>query len=92
MFQRLAEMQYSAFHGTLSCGKLTSSIVLSPTPQPYAVPGEIDPVKKRIAQTIEICGFLDVGDIGSPMVLSRHLVLPFGKGLEPCNNLFQNSD
>jgi len=83
MFQRLAEMQYSSFHGTLSCGKLNSSIVLSPTPQPYTVPGEIDN-KKRIAQTIEICGFLDVSDVGSPMVLSRHLVLPFGKGLSIC--------
>lgn len=79
MFQRLAETQYSSFHGTLSCGKLTSSIVLSPTPQPHAIPGDLDN-KIRIAQTIEICGFLDVGDIGSPMVLSRHLVLPFGKG------------
>ncbi|XP_059487646.1 integrator complex subunit 14 [Neocloeon triangulifer] len=80
LFQRLAESQYTSFHGTLSCGKLSSSIVLSPTPQPFCTTGEVES-RKRISQNIEICGFLDVGDIGSPMVFSRHLVLPFGKDL-----------
>lgn len=29
-----------------------------------------------ISQTITVCGFLNLSDIGSPMSMSRHLVLP----------------
>lgn len=29
-----------------------------------------------ISKTIEICGFISVGDVGSPSSISRHLVLP----------------
>ncbi|CAB3385064.1 Hypothetical predicted protein, partial [Cloeon dipterum] len=76
MFQKLAEIQYTSFQGTLSCGKLKSNIVLSPAPQPLKVDKDN---RRRISQNIEICGFISVCDVGSPMALSRHLVLPFGK-------------
>jgi hypothetical protein len=33
-------------------------------------------VKRSISDTIEVCGFIDVADVGSPMAISRHLVLP----------------
>lgn len=31
---------------------------------------------KMISRTIMVCGFLNLADIGSPMSLSRHLILP----------------
>lgn len=31
---------------------------------------------KMISSTIFVCGFLNLADIGSPMSLSRHLILP----------------
>lgn len=33
-------------------------------------------VPRQISRKIEICGFLNMADIGSPMSLSRHIVLP----------------
>ena len=45
-----------------------------------------------IGSTLEICGFLDIADVASPPILSRHLVLPTikeklkeGKFLESCS-------
>ncbi|KAF4526527.1 hypothetical protein B566_EDAN005894 [Ephemera danica] len=83
MFQRLAETQFSSFQGTLTCGNLSSSIVLSPIPQPYSNPLEVDSPKRSISPILEVCGFLDVADVGSPMVVSRHLVLPVYTGKAP---------
>jgi hypothetical protein len=37
-------------------------------------------VKRSISDTIEVCGFIDVADVGSPMAISRHLVLPHPTG------------
>lgn len=31
---------------------------------------------KMISRTITVCGFLNLADIGSPMSLSRHLIMP----------------
>jgi hypothetical protein len=37
-------------------------------------------MKRSISDTIEVCGFIDVADVGSPMAISRHLVLPHPTG------------
>lgn len=41
--------------------------------QPY---GESQDTPRMISRTIYVCGFLNLADIGSPMSVSRHLVLP----------------
>lgn len=42
--------------------------------QPYS--GDEKEGPKMISRTITLCGFLNLSDIGSPMSMSRHLVLP----------------
>lgn len=37
-----------------------------------------------ISRTIMVCGFLNLSDIGSPMSVSRHLVLPHENSVIPC--------
>lgn len=36
-----------------------------------------------VSNTIEICGFVDNADIGTPAAISRHLVLPIAGVHEP---------
>lgn len=49
---------------------------LIPPPQPHVEPNTEIP--RQINRKIEICGYLALADIGSPMSLSRHLILPLG--------------
>lgn len=45
--------------------------------QPYTKKTDFELVSGLvISNTIEICGFISVGDVGSPSAISRHLVLP----------------
>ncbi|XP_067002989.1 integrator complex subunit 14 [Anabrus simplex] len=80
MFQKLAEANFASFQGTLKCGNLGSRIILSPAPQPFSKTNDFESIKRSISDTIEVCGFLDVADVGSPMAISRHLVLPHSSG------------
>ncbi|EFN74464.1 UPF0464 protein C15orf44-like protein [Camponotus floridanus] len=76
-FQKLAEANYVSFQGYLKCGHLGSRILLSPAPMPYTKKADFELVPDLvISKTIEICGFISVGDVGSPSSISRHLVLP----------------
>nr|CAD7575802.1 unnamed protein product [Timema californicum] len=76
MFQKMAETNFAPFVGTLKCGNLESRVVLSPAPQTYYKETDFETVKRAMSSTIEVCGFMDVADVGSPMATSRHLVLP----------------
>ncbi|GLH02323.1 Integrator complex subunit 14 [Gryllus bimaculatus] len=80
MFSKLAEANFASFTGTLKCGNLGSRIILYPAPQPFTKTSDFESIKKSISDTIEVCGFLDVADVGSPMAVSRHLVLPHSSG------------
>ncbi|XP_069692439.1 integrator complex subunit 14 [Periplaneta americana] len=80
MFHKLAEANFSSFQGMLKCGNLGSQIVLSPSPQPFSKANDFEAIKRTISDTIEVCGFIDVADVGSPMAISRHLVLPHPTG------------
>ncbi|XP_018398883.1 PREDICTED: von Willebrand factor A domain-containing protein 9 [Cyphomyrmex costatus] len=76
-FQKLAETNYVSFQGYLKCGHLGSRILLSPPPMPYTKKTDFELASGlAISKTIEICGFISVGDVGSPSSISRHLVLP----------------
>ena len=82
VFQKLCETNFSAFYGTLKCGNLTARISLSPVPQPYTKITDFETVTKTFSDVIEVCGFIDTSDVGSPMAVSRHLIVPqpSGKG------------
>lgn len=80
MCQQMCEASYKPFEATLNCGtyfKLESSVLIWPPPLPYK---EVDllgsETMRTISKQLDICGFISISDIGSPMSISRHLVLP----------------
>ncbi|CAG9860668.1 unnamed protein product [Phyllotreta striolata] len=76
LFQKLADDMYTTFKGTLKCGNMESKIVLSPAPVPYTQVTDFESTTTIISDLIEVCGFISVSDVGSPMAVSRHLILP----------------
>nr|XP_022904609.1 integrator complex subunit 14 [Onthophagus taurus] len=83
MFQKLAEESYTSFKGTLKCGHLESKVILSPAPVPYTKITDFDYQTYNLSQTVEVCGFISIADVGSPMAISRHLILPASKDNAP---------
>ncbi|KAK9892940.1 hypothetical protein WA026_022812 [Henosepilachna vigintioctopunctata] len=75
LFHKLAEDIYTSFKGTLKCGNLKSRIMLYPAPVHYTKVTDFDCQTYMVSETIDILGFISVNDIGSPMAVSRHLVL-----------------
>ncbi|CAK7302191.1 Integrator complex subunit 14 [Vulpes lagopus] len=82
MFGKLIDLAYTPFHAILKCGHLTADVQVFPRPEPFVVDEEIDPIPKVINTDLEIVGFIDIADISSPPVLSRHLVLPIALNKE----------
>ncbi|KAG5876007.1 hypothetical protein JTB14_002176 [Gonioctena quinquepunctata] len=76
LFQKLAEEMYVMFKGVLKCGNLESKVILSPAPVLYTKVNDFDCQTYNVSELIEVCGFVAVGDVGSPMAVSRHLILP----------------
>uniref|UniRef100_A0A8C7GIP3 Integrator complex subunit 14 n=1 Tax=Oncorhynchus kisutch TaxID=8019 RepID=A0A8C7GIP3_ONCKI len=76
MFGRLIDEVYSPFPAVLRCGNLASDVQVFPRPEPVFLDEEIDPMPRHILTDLEIVGFIEIGDISSPPVMSRHLVLP----------------
>ncbi|KAK2848065.1 hypothetical protein Q7C36_009747 [Tachysurus vachellii] len=76
MFGKLIDHAYMPFHAVLRCGNLASDVQVFPRPEPVLLDEELDPVPKAVLTDLEIVGFIEIGDIASPPVLSRHLVLP----------------
>lgn len=78
--QRICDANYKQFEATLNCGsyfKLESKVLIWPTPLPYK---DVDVAGKEtsrmISKNLDVCGFINISDIGSPMSISRHLILP----------------
>ncbi|XP_017785176.1 PREDICTED: von Willebrand factor A domain-containing protein 9 [Nicrophorus vespilloides] len=86
IFQKLADEMYASFKGSLKCGHLESSIYLTPAPIPYTKVTDFEVNTSTVSNVIEVCGFISVGDIGSPMAVSRHLILPAGSPKDKLNN------
>ncbi|XP_067091126.1 integrator complex subunit 14 [Osmerus mordax] len=82
MFGRLIDQAYSPFHAVLRCGNLSSDVQVFPRPEPVIVDEEVDPMPRTVQTDLEIVGFIEIGDISSPPVISRHLVLPIAVNKE----------
>uniref|UniRef100_A0A673YK11 Integrator complex subunit 14 n=1 Tax=Salmo trutta TaxID=8032 RepID=A0A673YK11_SALTR len=82
MFGRLIDAAYSPFPAVLRCGNLASDVQVFPRPEPVFLDEEIDPMPRHILTDLEIVGFIEIGDISSPPVMSRHLVLPIAVNKE----------
>lgn len=76
LFQKLAETNYSSFSGMLKCGNLVSKVILSPTPMPYTKITDFECQTYSMGNEVEVCGFIEIAQVGSPAAVSRHLVLP----------------
>lgn len=80
MCQQICDANYKQFEATLNCGtyfKLESSVLIWPPPLPYKEVDQLGSETMRtISKQLDICGFISISDIGSPMSISRHLVLP----------------
>ncbi|KAG5273526.1 hypothetical protein AALO_G00152350 [Alosa alosa] len=82
MFGKLIDQAYSPFHAVLHCGNLSSDVQVFPRPEPMILDEEVDPIPKAVQTDLEIVGFIEIGDIASPPVISRHLVLPIAVNKE----------
>uniref|UniRef100_A0A3Q2DCD8 Integrator complex subunit 14 n=1 Tax=Cyprinodon variegatus TaxID=28743 RepID=A0A3Q2DCD8_CYPVA len=76
MFGMLIDRAYSPFHAVLHCGNLSSNVQVFPRPEPVVVDDEVEPIPRAVSTDLEIVGFIEIADISSPPVISRHLVLP----------------
>ncbi|GFR69232.1 von Willebrand factor A domain-containing protein 9-like [Elysia marginata] len=75
-FRKLAEKYYSQFWGTLCCGNFSCPVQLFPKPEPLVRDIDEERETYNISDKIDIIGFLDIKDIGSPPTIARHLILP----------------
>ncbi|CAB1331772.1 unnamed protein product, partial [Coregonus sp. 'balchen'] len=92
MFGRLIDAAYSPFPAVLRCGNLASDVQVFPRPEPVFLDEEIDPMPRHILTDLEIVGFIEIGDISSPPVMSRHLVLPIAVNKEWYGMLYSQAD
>lgn len=95
MFQKFAGDVFSPFVVSLNCGHLKCSVQLYPPPGPQHKIRDFENINVDIGSTLEICGFLDIADVASPPIISRHLVLPTAKEKpkeEPSTENVNNKD
>ncbi|KAG4069438.1 hypothetical protein HA402_001737 [Bradysia odoriphaga] len=87
---KMCETNFKQFEAVLKCGgyfKLESLINIWPAPLPYT--NKETDVTSMISRKLEICGFVSLSDIGSPMSISRHLILP---KMDQVNKKFSKSE
>ncbi|CAG5017763.1 unnamed protein product [Parnassius apollo] len=71
---KLCEQQYQEFWCTLKCGKLETRVQLFPAPQPASHEGLA--ATYTISNQIHVIGFLQQQDLGTPIAISKHLIIP----------------
>jgi len=76
VFTRLSEKYYNTFCSNLVCGNFNCPVQLFPRPEPFV--RQLDDCQETysVSEKMEILGFMDIKDIGSPPTVVRHLVLP----------------
>lgn len=79
MVDEMCDMNYKQFEAVLKCGsyyKLECPIMIWPPPLPYVSKETTGEAVRMISRKIEITGYISLSEIGSPMSVSRHLILP----------------
>ncbi|XP_064607763.1 integrator complex subunit 14-like [Liolophura sinensis] len=76
VFLRLGETYYTPYYGLLRCGNLKCQVNLFPPPETYVGETEFTKIQQTVSDELSIIGFLDIADIASPQIVSRHLVVP----------------
>jgi hypothetical protein len=76
-FQKIIDVHYKPFIGTLTMGdELSSQMTLCPPPSKYKKIKEFEVIEAEVEDHLDIKGFLTLADVASPPVVSRHLILP----------------
>ena len=76
MFQRLIELRYRPYSGTLYFGKeLSASVTLCPPPAHFKEVRDFETIEAKVSNELVIKGMLSMSDVASPPVVSRHLIL-----------------
>ncbi|GAB0098241.1 DnaJ homolog subfamily C member 2 [Sergentomyia squamirostris] len=78
--ERLCDLNFRPFEAILNCGsyfKLECPVLVWPPPLPQTSVDMLGiETTRNISRRIEVCGFISISDIGSPMSTSRHLLMP----------------
>ncbi|XP_068595859.1 integrator complex subunit 14 [Brachionichthys hirsutus] len=82
MFGRLIDHAYCTLHAVLHCGNMSSDVQVFPRPEPVVIDEEVEPIPRTVGSDLELVGFIEIADISSPPVISRHLVLPIAVNKE----------
>ena len=76
MFQRLIDIRYRPYCGTLYFGKeLSSPVTLCPPPTNYKEMRDFETIEAKVSTQLFVKGMLSMSDVASPPVVSRHLIL-----------------
>lgn len=70
---RLCEQQYGEVLCGLRCGQLGTRVRLFPAPQPAV---DDAGVRLHLNPDISVIGFISQHDLGTPVVISKHLIIP----------------
>jgi hypothetical protein len=98
IFQKLAEQNYQTWKGNLKCGNLSSPVTVYPPLEHRKQIGDFEVLTAKPSGDLSIIGFMDIQEVASPPVLSRHLVfsLPMTKeqmaGQHSIFNLLEKKD
>ncbi|XP_048006221.1 integrator complex subunit 14 [Leguminivora glycinivorella] len=71
---RLCEQHYQEFSCTLKCGQLAARVQLFPEPHPAVHEGYA--ATYTLSNEINIMGFMHISELGTPISVSKHLVVP----------------
>ena len=82
LFLKLAETNYKPFKGRIHCGMLSSPIALYPKLENYTQINDFETIRAEVSSDITICGFMEISEVSSPAVHSRHLVIPLQESKE----------
>lgn len=98
-FQKIIQMHYESYTGTVLCGNLKSTVTLLPYPNFknswLSIISSYRPEKKimpniKMPTELQIAGFLDIADISNPPYISRHVVLPIPKSSKDTDGIKTN--
>ncbi|XP_038209261.1 integrator complex subunit 14 [Zerene cesonia] len=71
---RLCEQQYQEFWCSLKCGQLEARVQLFPAPQPASHEGLS--ATYTISHQLHVIGFITQQELGTPIAISKHLIIP----------------
>lgn len=82
IFTQIANQEYQTWKGRLHCGQLSCPISLFPPIEPRVQVTDFCTIRCEANQEIRVIGFMDIAEVASPPVLSRHLMLPVAMSRE----------